>query len=277
MEAAPRETLAIPPAIREGAFHAYFVFDVADTIDLPKLESVARTSVARAPLQLRREASAGSIAYPTPPIAVTLPANSGFAIRAKVFDYGIVSIRISREFAGSWQSFAAFTRTLRNDPELEALARRTLDRVLEEIGPAVDEPHRPLLEDYFVFDVETFVTPVTAAQLLGPCASALASLVLGEERRLMEAEQDETLRVNFSYFEDDLVVVQWDTAFVFDRREAGAAILDILEFANTQLAELRTYDARLDDELDTIYALDPKRPTRRFGRNQAQQAADRLR
>ena len=34
---------------------------------------------------------------------------------------------------------------------------------------------------------------------------------------------------------------------------------------------------RLDAELDTIYALDPKRPTRRFGRRQAQDAADRLR
>ena len=269
MEAAPREAQAIPPAIREGAFHAYFVYDVADTIDLPRLGSVGGSGVARAPLQLRREASAGSIAYPAPPIAVTLPSSSGFTIRAKVFDYGIISIRISREFAGSWQSFAALTRTLRNDPALEQL--------LEEIGPALDEPHQPLLEDYFVFDVEAFVTPVTAAQLLGPCGAALASLVLGEERRLMDAEREETLRVNFSYFEDDLAVVQWDTAFVYDRREGGAAILDILEFANTQLAELRTYDARLDAELDTIYALDPKRPTRRFGRKEAQQAADRLR
>jgi len=33
----------------------------------------------------------------------------------------------------------------------------------------------------------------------------------------------------------------------------------------------------LDDELDTIYKLDPKRPTRRFRRKQAQDAADRLR
>ena len=277
MEAAPRDAPAVPPAIREGAFHAYFVYDVADTIDLPKLGSVAGTGVARAPLQLRREASAGFIAYPVAPIAVAMPPSGGFAIRAKVFDYGIVSIRISREFAGSWQSFAAFTRTLRNDPALETLGRATLGRVLEEIGAALDEPHEPLLEDYFVFDVEAFVTPVTAAQLLGPCAPALASLVLGEERKLMGAEQEEALRVNFSYFEDDLAVVQWDTAFVYDRREGGAAILDILEFANTQLAELRTYDARLDAELDTIYALDPKRPTRRFGRKEAQQAADRLR
>ena len=90
-------------------------------------------------------------------------------------------------------------------------------------------------------------------------------------------ESAEALRINFSYFDDDLSVIQWDTAFVYDRGEGAQSARDILEFANTQLAELRTYDKRLDDELDTIYALDPKRPTRRFGRRQAQDAADRLR
>jgi hypothetical protein len=277
MEAVVREVPGVPPAIREGAFHAYFVYDVADTIDLVRLGTVAGTGVARAPLQLRREASAGFIAYPTPPILLTLPSKADFSVRAKVFDYGIVSIRLTKQFAGSWSTFAAFTRALRTDPTLETSARETLESVLDEIGAALDEPHTPLLEDYFVFDVRSFATPVTAAHLLGPCGSALASLVLGEERRLMDVERDETLRVNFSYFEDDLAVVQWDAAFVYDRPEGGAAIFDILEFANTQLAELRTYDARLDAELDTIYALDPKRPTRRFGRKDAQQAADRLR
>jgi uncharacterized protein YfkK (UPF0435 family) len=166
---------------------------------------------------------------------------------------------------------------MRNDPELENLARETLDRLLLESAAALDDPHEPLLEDYFVFAVDAFVTPVSAERLLEDCAPALASLVLCEERRLMAAEQHESLRVNFSYFEDDLAVVQWDTAFLYDRPEGGNAILDILEFANSQLVELRTYDQRLDDELDTIYKLDPKRPTRRFGRKEAQQAADRLR
>ena len=93
----------------------------------------------------------------------------------------------------------------------------------------------------------------------------------------MELEQQEALRAHFSYFSDDLAVVQWDTAFVYDRRESAAATLDILEFANTQLVELRTYDKRLDDELDTIYKLDHLRPVARFGRKHAQNAADRLR
>jgi hypothetical protein len=268
---------ACPPAVREGAFHAYFVFDVADTIELATVAGTAGTGAARAPLQLRREASTGFIAFPVAPVVVALPSSGELSLRAKFFDYGVISIRLTRPFAGSWSDFAAFTRRLRHDPSLEQIARDALQQMLTANATALDDPHAPLLEDYFVFAVDAFAEPVDAGKLLAQYGPALASLVLSEERRLMAAEQVETLRVNFSYFEDDLAVIQWDTAFLYDRPEGGNAILDILEFANTQLAELRTYDLRLDEELDTIYKLDPKRPTRRFGRKEAQQAADRLR
>jgi len=267
-----------PPAVREGAFHAYFVFDVADTIELGRLVSLAGEGVAAAPLQLRREASSGFIEFPRPPIVARLPAGSSeISVRAKVYEYGVVSIRLSLSFAGPWSGFAAFTRRLRNDKELEQLARASLERTLAEIGDALDDPHQPLVEDYFIFEVESFVAPVFARELLDQYASSLASLVLCEERPLMELEQQEALKAHFSYFNDDLAVVQWDTAFVYDRRESAAATLDILEFANTQLVELRTYDKRLDDELDTIYKLDHLKPGPRFGRKQSQNAADRLR
>jgi hypothetical protein len=268
----------LPPAVREGAFHAFFVFDVADTIDLAPLATVAGEGVARAPLHLRREASSGFIEFQTQPVVARIPPTStGIAVRAKLFDYGVVSIRLTLPFTGTWAAYAAFTRRLRNDDELESLASATLQDLLGEISSALDEPHDSLVEDYFIFEVESFAEPVTGAHLLGDYADALASLVLCEERRLTPTEAVEALRVNFAYFDDDLAVVQWDTAFVYDRPESAKATLDILEFANTQLVELRTYDKRLDEELDTIYALDPKRPTRRFGRKEAQSAADRLR
>ena len=270
--------MASPPGIREGAFHAYFVYDVADTIDLARLASLGGAGVARAPLQLRREASSGFIEFETQPVLAPIPPlPGGVAARAKIFDYGVVSIRLTLPFSGPWQEFATFTRRLRGDQELPRLANAALEALLLEIGPALDEPHESLVEDYFVFEVEAFETALDAAQLLSAHAGELATLVQCEERQLMEAEASEALRVNFAYFDDDLAIVQWDTAFVYDRGEGAQAALDILEFANTQLVELRTYDKRLDAELDTIYALDPKRPTRRFGRRQAQDAADRLR
>ena len=273
-----------PPAIAAGAFHAYFVYDLADTIDLSAVERIvraAREDVARAPLQLRREASAGFIEFPVPPLALRLPSAASawgsVVVRAKIFDYGVTSIRLTLPFAGSWGEFAAFARRLRTGAELPALAEAAFEALRTEIASALDDPHPPLVEDYFVFEVQAFSRPVRASELLNDYGTELASLVSCEERRLMPLERAEALRVNFAYYEDDLAIVQWDTAFIYDRAEGAAAAEDILEFANTQLAELRTYDALLDAELDAIYKLDPKSVDRSSGRTGAQRSAERLR
>jgi hypothetical protein len=268
-----------PPDIAAGAFRAFFVYDVADTIDLARLRTVRGEGVARAPLQLRREASTEFIQYPVPPLIVRLRNLEDFAatVRAKIFDFGVVAIRISVPYSGSWAGFAALTRTLRRSASLEAQSRAALDDVLAEIAGALDEPHPALLEDYFVLEIDRFTEPVAAQRLSGDYAAAVAQLILFEERPLVIGETIEALRLAASYYNDDFVVVQWDAAFVYDRAEGAEAVEDILEFANSQLVEFRTYDARLDDELDAIYALEPGRTERRFMSRRSSSRAAQLR
>ena len=268
------------PGIAEGSVRAFFVYDVADTIDLGLLRTVGGQGVARAPLQLRREASSEFIQYPVVPLIVRLAdwPEFGATVRAKIYDFGVVSVRISVPFAGPWDDFAALARQLRRDPALEARARAALGDVLREIGAALDDPHDALVEDYYVLEVQQFAEPLEAAALTADARAPLAQLLLFEERPLVASEEAEALRVAFSYYRDDLVIIQWDAAFVYDRAEGAEAIVDILEFANSQLVEFRTYDARLDDELDAIYALQPGRPARRFqGARESAARADRVR
>jgi hypothetical protein len=268
-----------PPPVASGSFAAYFIYDVADTIDLARLESLHGEDVARAPLQLRRTASSEFIQFPVPPVVVRFDAPDGarFRMRAKIFDYGVVSLRFAFPFAGTWPEFAELTRRMRADESIAAQARIALDRLISQLRPALDEPHPPKLEEYAVCHVDRFELPVSGAELLGVYGAAVAQLILGEDQQLNRSEQDEALRVNFAYYEDELTVIHWETAFVYDRAETAAATEDILEFANTQLVELRTYDAHLDAELDVIYRLDPGRPIRRFFRRRANESAERLR
>lgn len=267
------------PAIARGGFHALFVYDVADTIDLRALRTVRGAGVTRAPLQLRREAGSESIQYPVAPLVVALPdlGEPAASVRATIFDFGVISIRISVAFEGTWRDYAAAGLRLRRQLPLERQARAALDALLGEIAAALDEPHPILVEDYFVFEVDRFSEEVDAARLTGELAPDLAQLLLSEDRPLIAGEQSEALRVALSYFRDDLTVVQWDAALIYDRPEGAEAILDILEFANSQLVEFRTYDARLDEELNAIYALEPGRRLRRFVRREAAERADRVR
>jgi hypothetical protein len=268
------------PTIAKGAFRAFFVFDVADAVDLRRILTVRGEGFSRAPLQLRREASSEFIQYPVAPLIVRLPdlEEYGASVRVKIFDYGVVSVRLSVPFAGAWDDYAALTRRLRRDAKLEAAARAALDDVLGEIAGALDDPHEPLIEDYFVLDVDRFEEPIEGRTLTTTLGPHLAKLLLFEDRALVATEEAEALRVAFSYYPDDLVVVQWDAAFVYDRTEGAEATMDILEFANSQLVEFRTYDARLDEELDAIYALEPGRSTQRFQRGRESSGrADRVR
>lgn len=271
------------PPIAAGTFHACFVFDVADAIDLKQLTQIGGTSAHPAPLRLRATPSPGNIQFAVPPLAANLGSiaigeHSGTS-RAKIYDFGVISIRFSFPFTGSWDGFATLATSLRRDESLAAHARRLVSETLIDCAPALDDPHEPLIEDYFIYTIESFTQPVDAKSLLADHRARLVSLMMAETEPLGLEEQSEALRHHYSYYPHDLIVVLWDSAFVYENREDAEVIEDILEFANSQLVEFRTYDARLDAELDAIYEMDvPSRGAARpLGRRAADLRAQQLR
>ncbi len=74
-----------------------------------------------------------------------------------------------------------------------------------------------------------------------------------EPGRLSEAQVAEILRIQRSFENSDLVVVDWDAALVADLEGYLDDTLYALELANLQLEELRVMDRRLDKYLDRAY------------------------
>ena len=262
-----------------GAVRAFYLFDVADTIDLAALRTIEGEGLAPADIPLKPHASSAYLQFPTPPLVARLPdATFGSlpcSVRAKLFDYGVISLRFSSHVSGNWSDLEDLANHLRRNEEIVAYATRTVERICNELGAALDDRHAPLMEDYFIVEVDRFEQAVEAERLLHDQSEALAHLLLGETAPLAQSEIEEALRTRFSYLSDDLTIIQWDTAFIYDRREASDAIGDILEFANSQLIELRTYDGQLDRELDNIYRLQPGGRSRSlFGRREADVAAN---
>ncbi len=244
--------------VAAGSIRAFYLFDVADTIDLRALRTVQGEGLSPMDMPLRPHASTAYLQFPTPPLVARL-ADAEFndmpcTVRAKFFDYGVISLRFSFQATGPLESIEAMALSIRRNESIAQYAADQVNRICGELGSALDDPHSPLVDDYGVIEVEKFAEPIDAETLMREHGDALARMILGESSRLSRTEAEEALRNRFSYFPDDLTIVQWDTAFVYDRRESSDAIGDILEFANSQLLELRTYDQRLDGELDVIYA-----------------------
>jgi hypothetical protein len=82
----------------------------------------------------------------------------------------------------------------------------------------------------------------------------LARLLLGEQdpAPLNPRESSDVTQHSFSYKENDLAVVDWNSAFVYEP-SGSEDIPDILEICNAQLLELRYYDDLLDGHIRQIY------------------------
>jgi hypothetical protein len=254
------------PAIRDGLVTVYCLFDVADRIRLTTVRDLLGGQAVPARLRPKPAPPASlQLQYLEPPLlveggAIEQPGIGGFRVRARIYGYGVVSLALTREFRGDWDAFLDLGQPLVGGEGLAGEAEACVRRLVERLRPALDDPrHAYLAEDYVVFAVTAFETPVTAEAVLEAHGAEIAHLVRGERRGLSRQECDEVLRNRLSYFSNDLVVPTWNAAFVYDTPEAVEAALEIAEFANSQLLEFRYYDALLDSELTRIYA-DLQRP-----------------
>ena len=84
---------------------------------------------------------------------------------------------------------------------------------------------------------------------------SVASLLTQEPDmgRLSNQEAEESTDRFISYYQHDLVVVDWDAALILDEPENFDETLHVMELANLQLAELEAYDRLLDDSLERAY------------------------
>lgn len=108
-------------------------------------------------------------------------------------------------------------------------------------------------------------TSVPAQQWFGEHRREVAALLTQEEqvdRHLSTQEADESTGLQLSYYDHDLVVLDWDAALLVDEPEHFGESLYIMELANLQLAELEAYDRILDDSLERAYRDLRKRPIR---------------
>src|SRR5208282_383313 len=125
---------------------------------------------------------------------------------------------------------------------------------LTKAAGALVNPYKTWLdEDYVIITVIPESPDDTAADLLAVHGGDVARIVRGENRQLSDTEVREILEAKLSYYPNDLLVVGWSAAFVFDDPAAAVPTIQLLEYANTQLLEFRHYDELLTGLLADVY------------------------
>jgi hypothetical protein len=252
-----KSPFAIEAPLR-GSVLVLIQFDVCEEIRLDQLRGIFGARTLEQPAL--KHPAPGYVRYQRPPVVEpieTLVLESGERLQGQIkfYDYGVVSVVLELPFSGDWDTLVRLGSRWVWDIDFAGHASRIANQKLERAAPALVKPYSDWLsEDYFIFHVREITGCPTAAELVATQGSRIAQIVRGETAQLSEGEQNEILQSRISYYPNDLTVISWNAAFLYDSATGAETAIQLLEYANSQLLEFRHYDDFLTRELESVYA-----------------------
>ena len=240
-----------------GSVLVLIQFDVCEELRLDLLQQAVSARTVQQPSM--KQSVPAYVRYQRPPVVgplepLLLESGERLEGEIKYYDYGVVSVIFQLPFAGDWQSLvhlaSRWVWEVDFASHVEAIVRKKLDPV----PMAMVKPYdRWLSEDYFIFHVREAAGSPKAAELTRDYASQIAQVVRGDRAALSEGECKEVLHSQISYYANDLTVIGWNAAFLYDSTAGAETAIQLLEYANSQLLEFRHYDELLTGILDGVY------------------------
>ncbi len=239
------------------------LYDVAEEIDLVRLREIVGAEPRREP-SFKHRAPDYVRFEPAPVVdyagSVTLSTGDVFESRIKYFEYGVACVELEFPFEANWEGLTHLSSRLTASPEIEARTLELAKAHLDRATAALIQPYSSLLsEDYYVIHITEAPgengAPLSAEAMLATCGDQIAQIIRGESNCLSLTEREEALQPRISYYPNDLLVAGWVAALVYDTPENATAIVQLLEYANSQLLEYRHYDEVLTRVLKSAYAM----------------------
>src|SRR5438093_10173850 len=246
-----------PEASLQGSVLMLIQFDVSEEIRLDELRNIFGARTAEASF---KHPAPGYVRYQRAPVVepiepLVLESGERLEGQIKYYDYGVLSVVLELPFSGDWDAMIRLGSRWVWEVDFERQAARIARQRLERAAPALVKPYASWLsEDYFIFHLREIAGSPTAAELVCAEGARIAQLFRGETAQLSDGERNEILQSRISYYPNDLAVIGWNAAFLYDSEIGAETAIQLLEYANSQLLEFRHYDELLTRELEGVYA-----------------------
>jgi hypothetical protein len=254
------------PIIAKGTCFPMFAYEVAQSINLDAAERRLVAGTERQTIKYKRRAPS-SFEYRPAPLHVTrgceplevdgrrmMP-----GVELVLYDFGAVSVSYAIPLSGALESLPSLAAALWGNEALLHESRRQVEEVLGLVGDAAVRPRiADFVEDYSIFHISAFTEPCPAAMLWTSQALTVAQVLRAVPDALSEQEIADATAPRLSFGPNDATLIDTDAALLFDPE--GDDVRDVIEFANTQLVEMRYLDHELDDVLERAYERLPRRP-----------------
>ncbi|MFN7685706.1 MAG: hypothetical protein ACK5QT_09890 [Oligoflexia bacterium] len=248
--------------IKKGTILLYRVFDVAEEIDLVKVEKLLTSSPGlQERLRLTR-IPGHSIVIRNAPVHVRMGqtpiivGNREYQAdtHAKIWDYGVMSVvfQIPIPEGSSWEQLLHQASVLELSNDIDTAARKRSEELSKAIeGSLQGAAEWAGFEDYTIYFFEQIEGVSTGEELLN--TADIPALILAEtDRNLSIVNRESILENTYQYRDNDLTVIDWNSAIVWEP-SGQRDIPDVLEFAVTHLLEMRYYDDLIDRRLTLLY------------------------
>jgi hypothetical protein len=178
-------------------------------------------------------------------------------LQIRLYDLGVVTIamRVTFEVSTLAELMPFHKAKLDNGQALDHAAKEICSNVCKEIQEFMIRS-TPLLEPeaYTVFCLTEMGQVADINRWLTDQRRAVAGLLTETDAdRLSEMQIGEALRIQRSYENTDLIVIDWDAALFVDLGGYVEDTLYVIELANLQLEEFRVMDRNLDRYLNQCY------------------------
>jgi hypothetical protein len=246
-----------------GSFRALLLYDIAEEFDVAELSRLLGAKPPKRSPDFRSSAP-GYVRFERPPVVeacepIRFTTGEVATATLRYFDYGAVSLELEMRFETDWPGLIALSNRWIEAGEVEQSGLKRVRDSFTRILPAVRKPFAEWLDEaYFVVHLrearDAAGELLTGARLIAEYGPEISQVIRGETQPLSEGEQKEVVAASLSYYPSDLLVVGWLAALVYDSPEGAAPLIQLLEYANTQLLEYRRYDEILTALLKDAYA-----------------------
>ena len=229
----------------------YRIYDIGREIDLDWLEQAlaksyftARTSFVRVKQK--------SIMIEDPPLMIQMHPirveRDGrpfeFSVVARVYDIGAISFCfIFENQVAHYSALEEIAFLFAGQEGLSEFYVQYLKTLGEIIKPHIKNfaINPEFFEDYTVYVTDHRDDSIDPVPLL-----------IGEKTNISPQTREDILKNSLSYTMDDLAILSWDSALLCNP-DSPTDIIDLIEFANVQVLELRYYDRELTREMEKMY------------------------
>jgi hypothetical protein len=239
------------------------LYDIAEEFDLDELRKlIGGERPSRSPgFKLP---APGYVRFERPPVLeacdpIQLSTGESATVNLRYFDYGVTSLEIDTPFETDWPGLIELSNRWIEAGEVERRGPNMVRDRLARLQPALRKPYAEWLNEvYYIIQLREVDdgsgAHPTASELISQFGTEISQVIRGETEALSEAERKEVLSSSLSYYPADLLVVGWLAALVYDTPEGATPLIQLLEYANTQLLEYRRYDEILTALLKNAYA-----------------------